>query len=345
MTGTLPRRRLKLVSGLATLAGLAGFVVLIAVQGVSQLAHVLLSAGWGIALVIAVHFLPVLATALGWRAVAGAVWRGSVGVFLWARVLREAINGLLPVAQVGGDVVGARVLTFRGCRVNVAAASVLVDVTLEVVTQVAFTLLGVGLLLLVRQHGDVVEGAVIGVGVAIPIAIGLVLAQRWGAVAFVERQLERLALRFGWPGLGSLANLHETIMAMYRDRRAMAAATAWHFATWLLDVVETWVILSVLHADIGLLQVLIIESLGQAIRSAAFLVPGALGVQEGGYLLLGVSFGLSPQVALSVSLVKRIRELAIGVPAMLAWQVIEGRRLVGTGGDAGDTGPAGTEGR
>jgi uncharacterized membrane protein YbhN (UPF0104 family) len=76
-----------------------------------------------------------------------------------------------------------------------------------------------------------------------------------------------------------------------------------------------------------LVTALTIESLGLAVRSAAFVVPGGLGVQEAGFLLLGTILGLSPEVSLSISLVKRIRELALGVPAILAWQLIEGRRL------------------
>jgi hypothetical protein len=71
-----------------------------------------------------------------------------------------------------------------------------------------------------------------------------------------------------------------------------------------------------------------LESLIQAVRSAAFFMPGALGVQEGGLILLGAVVGLGPEVALALSLIKRIRELAVGLPALLAWQMVEGRRLV-----------------
>jgi uncharacterized membrane protein YbhN (UPF0104 family) len=62
---------------------------------------------------------------------------------------------------------------------------------------------------------------------------------------------------------------------------------------------------------------LLLESLGQAIRGAAFAIPGALGVQEGGYLLLAPLVGLPPDVALAVSLAKRARELLLGVPGLL----------------------------
>jgi uncharacterized membrane protein YbhN (UPF0104 family) len=62
---------------------------------------------------------------------------------------------------------------------------------------------------------------------------------------------------------------------------------------------------------------LLLESLGQAIRGAAFFVPGSLGVQEGGYLLLAPLVGLSADAALALSLAKRTRELLLGVPGLV----------------------------
>ena len=84
---------------------------------------------------------------------------------------------------------------------------------------------------------------------------------------------------------------------------------------------------------IGLGDALVLESLSHAVRSAAFIVPGALGIQEAGLIALGALIGIDAQTALALSLVKRAREIAFGAPALLAWQVLEvgywwrGRRL------------------
>jgi hypothetical protein len=64
------------------------------------------------------------------------------------------------------------------------------------------------------------------------------------------------------------------------------------------------------------------------VRSAGFFIPASLGVQEGGYLVFGMLFGLSPEVALALSLVRRVRQLLVGVPALFAWQYYEGRRII-----------------
>src|SRR5262249_13432524 len=71
-----------------------------------------------------------------------------------------------------------------------------------------------------------------------------------------------------------------------------------------------------------------IESLVYAIRSAAVFIPNALGVQEGAYVLLGPLFGVATDTALAISVLKRARDIAIGVPVLLIWQAAEGRRAV-----------------
>lgn len=325
-------RTAKIGTVLGGLAGLSGLVLLIAYQNLAELGGLLAAAGWGILVVVLAHIPPMMASALAWRAVARPLWPRGWRVFLWARLVRESVSGLLPVTQVGGDVVGARVLTVHGACAVVAGASVLVDLTLEFLTQIVFTVVGLLLLLLIDRSSELARWALLGLAVAVPAAVGFLLAQRWGIFRLFERFLERMALRLGWPALRLLVNLHETVASLYRDPRAMAAGTAWHLLSWLLGAIEVWLILRLLGADVGIEGALIIESLGQAVRSAAFLVPGALGVQEGGFLLLGVMFGLAPEVGLSISLIKRIREIALGAPGLLVWQAIEGRRFLGAVG-------------
>jgi hypothetical protein len=78
---------------------------------------------------------------------------------------------------------------------------------------------------------------------------------------------------------------------------------------------------------LGFATVVVIESLLYAIRTAAFAIPNAVGIQEGAYVLIGGAFGLTPDLALAVSLMKRARDLVIGLPALGIWQVVEGGRL------------------
>ncbi len=321
-------RAIKITTALAALAGLAGFVLLIAYHDLAELGELLATAGWGIAVVILAHIPQLIFCALAWRAAASALWQDGWWTFFIARLVRESVSGILPVTLVGGDFVGARILTFYGARPVVAGGSVLVDLTFEFITQIAFTAIGLLALLMVNSGSEVTRWASLGLALAIPAAIGAVLVQKWGIFRVVERLLEKLATKMGWPALLSLADLHETVAALYRNRRGVLLGLVNHLGSWLFGAVEVWMILFFLGHEVSLTDALIIESLGQAIRSAAFLVPSALGVQEGAFLLLGTLFGLAPEVGLSISLIKRIREIVLGVPALLVWQAFEARRVL-----------------
>jgi hypothetical protein len=74
-------------------------------------------------------------------------------------------------------------------------------------------------------------------------------------------------------------------------------------------------------------EALVIESLMQAVRGAAFAVPGALGAQEAGLILLCGVFQIPADQALALSLIKRAADLMIGMPSLVALQVLEGERL------------------
>lgn len=321
-------RGIKIGTALIAMAGVTAGIILIAYQDLDRLSDLLLGAGWGIAIVTLAHLLPMAASALAWRAAARPLWPARFGIFLWARLVRESVNALLPVLQVGGDFVGARILVFHNARAVHAVASVLADLTIEFLTQIVFTAIGLCLLIL-NGGGAMVEWGFLGLLISAVAGAGFLLAQRNGLFKLVERLGDFLSRHLDWPGLAALSNLHDTVHSIYRRRGAVGSAAAWHLVSWIVGSIEVWLALRFLGSDVSFASAVVIESLGQAIRSAAFFVPGALGVQEGGFMAIGILFGLPPEVGLSVSLIKRIREVALGVPALIVWQAMEGRRFLG----------------
>lgn len=310
-------------------AGTAIAVALVIFYGVGDIARAIAGAGWGLLAVVAFHFVQMAFSAQAWRTV---IPRPSVPGLLRViglRWIREAVNALLPVAQIGGEFVGARLLVLRRVPLDAAGASVTVDFTLEMISQIIFTLFGIGLLL-ARPHDEQVTQWIIGVtAIAIAVAVAFVLTQRFGLFRLIERGLTRLADSTGWSALGRVGGLHEAIAALYREPRRLCLACGHHLISWLLGGVEVMLALYVLGVTIDLREGLIIESLGQALRAVGFAVPGSLGVQEGGYILVCGLLGVGPQAAIELSFLKRIREVVLGVPGLIAWQIIEGRRLAG----------------
>jgi len=311
----------------ATLIGLVVTVYLVLSNGGAEIQTAILSAGWGILLVVAMHLPQSLFSSLGWRSVSASDRNPSRLSFFGIRLIREAVNSLLPVAQVGGEFVGARLLALRGVPLRVAGASATVDLTLEIVSQVGFTLLGLALLMLDPEKAGIINWIGGSILAAVGVIAAFIVAQRYGLFQLLEAGILRLARKQNWKGAEQLAGLHDEIVTLYRSPGRLLRGTSYHLMSWLLGGLEIMAALHVVGVPVDLRGALIVESLGQAFKSLGFAVPGALGVQEGGFILACGLVGVGPQSAIELSLLKRIRELTLGLPGLLAWQLIEGRRL------------------
>jgi putative membrane protein len=313
---------MKLGAIIGVLVGLGLSAWLLESYGVSRILDLLGDAGWvGILTVIAFHWIQLLFSALAWRSIAGpTVPQPSVWIYVVMRWIREGVNNLLPVAQIGGEFVV----------MNLAAtiAGTVADLTMEMVTQIVFTLLGLALLVHSVGDGGIAGYVTSGLVVAALVAACFLGAQWLGLAAGIEKGLMWLGRSMGWAGTGKVEGLHKALIACYRAPRRVAMAAVWHSISWLLGGYEVCLALHFLGHDVGIVTGLIIESLGQALKAVGFAVPGALGVQEGGYIVICQVFGLSPEVAIALSLMKRLREVTLGVPALLAWQRMEARPIV-----------------
>ena len=313
-------------AAVGTLAGLALSAWLLASYGVAEVAGLLYRAGWGLLLVALFHVVQILFSALAWRAVAGPTRpQPSLREYMMLRWVREGVNNLLPVAQIGGEVVAARLLRRRGVPLTAAVAGSVGDLTVEMLTQVLFTLAGLALLMLLVGESGVAAYVLAGAAVAALAAVGFVAAQWLGLAGWVERGAMRLSTRFGWAPLGEVRGLDDAIRALYRNPSRMAWACLYHSLSWLLGGLEVVLALHVLGAGVGFGEGMVIEALGQALKAAGFAIPGALGVAEGGYVVVCHLFGLAPELAIALGLVKRLREVGLGLPALIAWQLQEAR--------------------
>lgn len=337
-------RRLPLIG---TLAGLALGTWLVATNDLTAIGDAFGRIGaLGLAGIVVVRALIVLLCGLAWArllaglaaAVPGGAGGGrgiETGAFVILRFVREGVNVLLPVASVGGEVVGGRLLTFWGVAGSFAAASLLADMLIQVATQVAFTGLGAGLLW--RLPGEaaatLARWTVEVAAVAVAAVAAFFALQRLGSARGLERRLAGLLRRVlgaSEPGASAPAgpSVRDALDAVWaRDRRGpLAQATLLHAAGWLLGAAEIWIVLACIGVEASLTEVLVLESLSQAIKSAAFPVPSGLGVQEGGFVFVGALFGLDAGIAIALSLAKRVPDVVLGLPSLLVWQTLEARR-------------------
>jgi putative membrane protein len=312
---------LAIVLGGGAVIGLVGWF------GAQAIGSDVLQAGWAIPATLALHMVQLYLSAIAWRISVG-IRLPRMPVYFRLRWIREAVNSLLPVAQMGGNLVGIRMLAQRGVPGAVAGAGTTLDLTIEALTQFAWTMVGIAVLASISSDQSWkpwVEGGLITMGIGLA---GFVIAQRAGMLRLIEALAMRLQRVFPALSVESVRGLHAELMRLQANRGALATASAIHLRAWALGTLEAWLALTAMGAHVTVAEALVIESLGMAARSAGFVVPGALGVQEAGFILVCGLFQIHPDTAIALSMVKRVREMTVGLPGLVAWQWSEGKRLV-----------------
>ena len=303
-------------------AGVLLFIGVLASQGLPAVVATLALAGWGLILVALFHLLPLGLDAAAIRVLfVGAAAHGTMRDATLARWVGESVNSLMPAGQLGGPVLMARHLAQRGMRMADAAAAITVSTTVQTFAQILFALTGVALLGAhashISQYALRASALIASAFLALQVG-GFYLLQRRGFFSRVLRTASRFWGQRDWSVLMSQAEaIDRAVQIIYSRSGLVAASFALSLIGWLVGTGEVYLIVQLFGYPISWSDALLLESLGQAIRGAAFAVPGALGVQEGGYLLLAPLARLPPDAALALSLAKRARELLLGLPGLL----------------------------
>ena len=312
---------------LATLAGLAIALWVLRSLGLEGVAAAARRLGWG-GFVLYCSYSLVVFGILGaaWLASAPGEPGGRLALFGWARLVREAVSDLLPFSQIGGLVVGARVLLGHGVPARRVYASMVVDLTTEMAGQLLFTLFGLATMasVLAGDRAAALRPIVFGGTAALALLVALLfVGQRW-MLAFASRLAGRLL-----PGVVyTVGAIDAELARTYAQRRRVALAFALNLLAWIASAAGAWLLLRLSGTRLSLLSVLAIESLIFTVRSVAFAVPGAIGFQEAAYAVIGPLFGLPAEAALALSLGKRARDLTLSLPTLLWWQARELRAML-----------------
>jgi len=295
----------------------------------SDMVRTVAQAGWPLLWLIPYRMIFFLLYCLGWLTLLRPYNRErsiGPGYLLWVTMVRDAIDRLLPVASIGGSLAGIRLLRWRGVALAPAGATVIIEILLTLFTVFAFTALGLFLLVDLGIAGQRYAGMrfVLIASLAIPVASTLLLryASPFG-------RLHRLLFSFIGTSAHSegAAALDQEVRACLRRSGSLIAAGGLQLVAFVSGAFEVWFALRLFAHPVSAKAAIMLESMTQAIRHVAFVVPAGIGVQEAGLVLFGSALGLSSELALSVSMAKRIREVLCGLPPLLSWQWSEARRL------------------
>ncbi len=319
----------KLAVLLLAFAGISLLVVLLVREGAGDILRAISTARWWLLAIAAYHVLPLLLDTFTWWVIIPSEQRLSFRLTLFLRWIGESVSNLVPASSLGGDILRARLAWAFGVPLNLASASVIVHITIGLLGQIVFTLIGLLALISTAGRSNVTVPCLIGIGIAVVSVGGFYQVQRFGIFRLIQIMVSQIAKDgFLQTLVAKGGRLDSAVQEIYQRRRSILWSFGVSVLYWLAGSVEVWLALRAIGSPATFSSALIFESVGQGIRSVLFFIPGALGVQEGGYMLVGGLIGVPADAALAISLIRRVRELILGLPALVAWQITEGNRFL-----------------
>jgi putative membrane protein len=323
------KRGLRLAAYLGGVLGTAVLVVLLVRSDSAAILHALRLGGWNLFWLVPYRALFFLLYAVGWYFLLlpyDSTRQAGLGYVFWVTNVREAIDRLLPVASVGGGIVGVRLLRLRGLPMAGVSATVVAEILLTLVVVLLFGALGLMLLFDINATAQSLRNSLLTLLLGSLVPLGTALLLRYGSIF---GRLERFIRPFvGDQALsGGGAALDHEIRASLRRGGPLFLAGTLQLAAFISGSFEIWFALRLFGHPVGFSEALILESMTQSIRHLAFIIPAGIGVQEASLVLFGHALGISGELALAVSMSKRMREVLCGLPALISWQWLEGRRL------------------
>ena len=265
--------------------------------------------------------------AIGWRAMLRPIdpdGRARFGYVLWATTVREAVDRLLPVASLGGSVVGVRLIRWRGLATVPVSATIIVEILLTLMALYVFG--AIATLILLALGSGAAHSQVLAVLVlSLPIPLGSWLLLRYGSV--FQRMQRLLSPLVGLTAAEAASSLDADLRACLGRIRTLLLAGVLQLVALISASLEIWWALRLFDHPVSAASAVMLEGLTQAVRHLAFIVPAGLGVQEAALVLFGHTLGVSTELALAVSAVKRMREVLCGLPPLLSWQWVEARKI------------------
>lgn len=320
---------MRIAAAIGGLFGLALLTFLFVREGSTDMVQLLGLAGYGLLWLVPYRLIYFVLYAIGWLALLrpyDAQRKAGFAYVLWVTTVREAIDRLLPVASVGGGVAGVRLLRWRGLAAVPVAATVMVEILLTLIVLYLFTALGLLLLLQLSGSGQEYHRLLIGFLLSLPIPVATALLLRYGSVFGRLQGFLRPLVGESAASQGAAA-LDQEVRACFRRWRTLLAVGALQFSAFVSGSFEIWFVLRLLGHPVGIGAAVALESMTQAVRHFAFVVPAGLGVQEAGLVLFGHTLGVGGELALAVSMAKRMREVLCGLPPLVSWQWLEGQRI------------------
>jgi len=292
-------------------------------DSIGQASERIMHAWLPLLLLVPYRALPLALDALGWWMLLS---RAAPFAFVWwIAMVRDGVSRLLPVASIGGEVVGVRLACWKLRDAAAVAASVIVEVLVTVGMQAIFAIIGIAALARSASFSRATWPLAAASAATLVALLACYGCLRRGAPIDALTRLAERFLGAHNPLLRAVPSrrLDAALRAQAQRPRAWFAALAAQLAGQAAGALENMFALWVMGVPVTLADAFAIEAVAQIARHVAFFVPLGVGVQDAAIVLTTQLVGLSSDAALSLALIKRMREALSGGLALASWLVAE----------------------
>ena len=290
----------------------------------------LLQLGTGFLLILAIYSVVTWLDTIAWKKNFNPEEETRFNLWqLWTiRQVGEAYNTITPLGTLGGEPVKSQLLKERhGLSLKRGMASQVVARTTFLLGLILFFIPGTFLIVQSNTVSDNFKSAsLIGVAIFSTVILLFLLFQITGALSVITGWISRLPLG---NKIGVLMNKLEVVdrsISSYYEQhtKRVIQSILYAFAGWVIGLGELYVTLYFLGFQPDLIDLWVIEALAQLVRAGSFFIPLSLGAQEGGLILIFTAMGMPADLGLTVSFVRRIKELlwvglGLGIGSRLAF--------------------------
>ncbi len=308
---------------LALLAGLALFGWYLSRADLRAVGGALSQLGWLAPVALLPYFCVYIVDCVGWRFCLPPALAVPAAALFRIRWAGESVNNVVPSAYVGGETVKVYLLSRRGVPARTGASAAVVSKTAQSAAQLLLILLAaLAFLRLAGSQPGLRLGMLLVLASGTVILAGLFWMQRRGLFAslLTVAAVFRLDSRFLARRREKLLEVDQAIAGFYRGHRSrFFASTAFYFGGWMLDTVEIYLVSHLLGMPIAWTQALAVEAFTGVAKALGMWVPGSLGIQESGIVMLGRLAGLPDTLSLAYALLRRAREIVF---AAVGWLLL-----------------------
>lgn len=234
---------------------------------------------------------------------------------------------IIPSANLAGEPVKAYLLKKHNVSMVEGIASVVISKALMTISQIVFVMLGVGFLLFqLDVSGSRFISIVAITLLGIPIIVLILFIQKRGIFSSLTGLLRliKIKIRYLEENVERLRALDEDILDFYRNyKKNFCLSVSFYFLGWIAGLIEVSLVLHFLGYPVGFFPTYIIESLSTVAKGITSFIPGSIGGQEGGIIMIFSCLKLSASIAITFCILRRLRELIWTAAGLLLLSKLE----------------------